>query len=179
MALTLAQGAQLVASTSFNNRVRTAMVRAATTIANEVQAAQSETKWAKRRQLAVRVLTSPDSTLNMFVTMVASDPGLSLTWFNPVNITSSTGANPSAVTTSSAHGLTTGDVVEIINHLVNTNANGTWPVTVTSTTVFTMPQPGNGTGAATGTVQKMETDVNINFTVSAQWNAMAGVAAGE
>jgi hypothetical protein len=179
VALTLAQGALLVNDTSFNNRVRVAMMRAATTIANEAKGTQTDTVWAKRRQLAVRVLTSPDSTLPMFVAMVASDPGLSLSWFNPVNIASSTGANPSAITTATAHGLATGDVVEILSHLVNTNANGTWPVTVTSTTVFTIPQPGNGTGAATGTVQKMETDVNINFTVSAQWNAMAGVAAGE
>lgn len=178
MALTLAQGSLLANDTSFTNRVRVAMVRAATTIANEAKGSQSDTVWAKRRQLAVRVLTSPDSALNTFVAMVASDPGLSLSWFNPINIVSSTNANPSVVTTT-AHGLTTGDVVEILNHAVNTNANGTWPATVLSTTTFSIPQPGNGAGTATGTVQKMETDVNINFTVTSQWNAMAGVAAGE
>lgn len=179
MALTLAQGAQLTNDTSFNNRIRVAMLRAATTVANEAQAAQSDTKWAKRRQLALRVLTSPDSQLPMFVAMVASDPGSSLAWFNPINISSSTNANPSVVTTASAHGYTTGDVVEVLNHAVNTNANGTWVITVTSTTAFSIPHPGNGAGTATGTVQKMETDVNINFTISNQWNAMAGVAAGE
>lgn len=179
MALTLGQGAQLVADTSFINRVRVAMVRAATTVAGEAQGVQSSTKWAKRLQLANRVITSPDSTLTTFVAMVASDPGLSLTWYNPVTISSSTNANPIVVTTASAHSLTSSDVVEILNHLVNTNGNGTWPVTVLSTTTFSIPQPGNGVGAATGTVQKMETDVNINFTISNQWNALAGVMSGE
>lgn len=179
MALTLAQGAQLVADTSFTNRVRVAMMRQATTVANEAQAAQSDSRWAKRRQLAARVLAGPDSQLPMFVAMVASDPGLSLTWFTPISIASSTNANPSVITTATAHGYATGDVVEVLNHAVNTNANGTWVITVTSTTAFSIPQPANGVGAATGTVQKMETDVNLNFTISNQWNAMAGVAAGE
>lgn len=179
MALTLAQGAQLVNDTSFVNRVRVAMMRAATTVAGEAQAAQSTTKWAKRLQLAQRVMDSPDSQLTKFVAIVASDPGLSLSWFNPINIASSTNANPSVVTTAAAHGYSSGDVVEILNHAVNTNANGTREITVTSTTAFSIPQPANGVGGATGTVQKMETDVALNFTISNQWNAMAGVAAGE
>jgi hypothetical protein len=155
------------------------MVRAATTVAGEAQAAQSATKWAKRLQLAQRVIDGPDAQLTKFVAMIASDPGLSLTWFNPVNIASSTNANPSVITTAAAHGYSSGDVVEILNHAVNTNANGTWVVTVTSTTAFSIPQPANGIGTASGTVQKMETDVTINFTISNQWNAMAGVANGE
>lgn len=154
-------------------------MRAATTVAGEAQSAQSNTKWAKRLQLANRVITSPDSQLPTFVAMVASDPGLSLTWYAPVNIASSTNANPSVITTAAAHGYASGDVVEILNHAVNTNANGTWVITVLSTTTFSIPQPANGVGTASGTVQKMETDVNINFTISNQWNAMAGVASGE
>jgi hypothetical protein len=178
VALTLDQGAKLIADTSFISRVRVAMMRQATTVANEAQSG-SDARWAKRRQLAVRVLTSPDAQLSMFVAMVASDPGLSLTWFNPVNIASSTNANPSVITTAAAHGYSSGDVVEILNHAVNTNANGTWVTTVISTATFSIPQPANGTGTASGTVQKMETDVAINFTISNQWNAMAGVANGE
>jgi hypothetical protein len=179
VALTLDQGAKMVTDTSFNNRVRCAMMRAATTVAGEAQGVQSSTRWAKRLQLAARVIGSPDSQLTTFVAMVASDPGLSLTWYAPVNISSSTNANPSVVTTAAAHGYSSGDVVEILNHAVNTNANGTWVITVTSTTAFSIPQPANGVGGATGTVQKMETDVNLNFTISNQWNAMAGVANGE
>lgn len=179
MALTLDQGAKLVADVSFNSRIRCSMMRAATTVAGEAQASQSTTRWAKRLQLASKVIGSPDSQLTTFVAMVASDPGLSLTWYQPINISGSTNANPSVVTTAAAHGYSSGDVVEILNHAVNTNANNTWIITVLSTTTFSIPQPGNGTGAASGTVQKMETDVNINFTISNQWNSIAGVANNE
>jgi hypothetical protein len=179
MALTLGQGAQLVADTSFNNRVRSVMVRVAVTIELESQGAQSTTVWAKRRQLAVQVLTSPDSVVSRFVALVASDPASSLTWFNPVNIASSTNANPSVITTAAAHGYASGDNGEILNHLVNTNVNGTWVMTVLSTTTFSVPQPANGVGGATGTVQKMETDTNLFNTVNNSWNALAGVATGE
>jgi hypothetical protein len=179
MALTLGQGAQLVADTSFNNRVRSVMVRVAVTIELESQGLQTSTVWAKRRQLAVQVLTSPDSVVSRFVALVASDPASSLTWFNPVNIASSTNANPSVITTAAAHGYASGDTGEILNHLVNTNVNGTWVMTVLSTTTFSVPQPANGVGGATGTVQKMETDTNLFNTVNNSWNALAGVATGE
>jgi hypothetical protein len=156
-----------------------AMMRQATTVANEAIGGQTTTRWAKRTQLANRVITSPDSWLTMFVAMVASDPGLSLTWYTPVSISSSTNANPSVITTAAAHGYSTGDVVEILGHAVNTNANGTWTITVLTTTTFSIPQPANGVGTTSGTVQKMETDVNLNFTIQNQWNAMAGVLSGE
>jgi hypothetical protein len=179
MALTLGQGAQLVADASFNARVRSVMVKVSVTIELESQGAQTSAVWAKRRQQAILILNSPDSQLPRFTALVASDPASSLNWFNPVNIASSTNANPSVITTAAAHGYTSGDVVEILNHLVNTNANGTWVVTVTSTAAFSIPQPANGVGAATGTVQKMETDANLFNTVNNSWNAMAGIATGE
>jgi hypothetical protein len=180
MALTLGQGARLMESLSFENRVRMSMMRQALLVANEVQGSQSADRWNKRRQLALRVLTSPNSNVTMFETLVASDPGSSLNWWAPINISGSTTANPSVVTTAIAHGLVTGDVAEIAAHQGNTNINHTWMVTVLTTTTFSVPIPGNAAGTAnTGTVQKMETDANINFTISNQWNAMAGVAAGE
>lgn len=71
-----------------------------------------------------------------------------------VAIASSTNASPIAVTTSTPHGLSTGDVVTITGHLVNTAANGTVIVTVTGATTFTIQgSTGNGVGAATGTVE--------------------------
>jgi hypothetical protein len=183
VALTLGQGAQLVASTSFSNRIRVAMVRAAVNVANETQGSLTAAAWVKRQQLATRILNSPDAWLPAFVATVSADPGLSLTWFNPIPITSSTAVNPSVITTP-VHGFTTGDVVEIVGHTGNTNANGTWPVTVLTTTTFSIPQPGNAVGAATGTVQKMETDVTLNFTVNSNvstnvFSAIAGLARGE
>jgi hypothetical protein len=68
-------------------------------------------------------------------------------------IASSTNATPIEITTSTPHGLATGNQVVIANHLVNTNANGTWVITWVSTTKFTLTgSVGNGVGAATGTV---------------------------
>jgi len=183
MALTLGQGAQLVNDASFQARIRAAMVKAAMNVSTEPQGTLSVNAWWKRRRLANRILVNPDSYLPSFVAAVASDPGLSLSWFAPIAITSSTNANPIVITTP-VHGYTSGDVVEVLNHAVNTNANGTWVVTVLSTTTFSIPWPGNGVGGATGTVQKMETDTNLNFTVNSTvptnvFSAIAGLDPGE
>lgn len=179
MALTLGQGAQLVASTGFNARIRGAMFRAAIAVSTEVQGGLSQVAWVKRRQLATQILATPDARLASFVSAVAADPGTSLTWFAPVAIASSTNANPIVVTTAAVHGLTTGDVVEIAGHLTNTNAVGTWVVTVLTTTTFSIPQAANGVGGATGTVQRQETDANLVFTVNSVFSAEAGLLPGE
>lgn len=70
------------------------------------------------------------------------------------SISSSTNATPISVTTGANHLLTTGDVVHIEGHRVNTNANGDWVVTVTGLNTVTLnTSVGNGVGAATGTLQ--------------------------
>lgn len=179
MALTLGQGAQMVADSNYQARVRAAMVRAAIAVSTEAQGALSANAWMARRKLATRILNSPDSMVGAFLASVAADPNNSLTWFAPVSISSSTNANPIAVTTAAAHGLSTGDVVAIAGHAVNTNANGVWVVTVTNTTVFTIPTAGNGTGTATGTVMKMIIDSDLVFTVNSVFSAQAGVLPGD
>lgn len=72
-------------------------------------------------------------------------------------IASSTNATPIVVTTSAAHGYTTGDVVVIGGHATNTAANGTWQVGTTTSTTFQLltlldanNSTGNGVGGATG-----------------------------
>ena len=72
-------------------------------------------------------------------------------------IASSTNASPIVVTTSGAHGYTTGDVVVVGGHATNTAANGTWAITAASGSVFSLTtlldgvnSTGNGVGAATG-----------------------------
>jgi hypothetical protein len=71
-------------------------------------------------------------------------------------ITSSTDATPIEITVDSAHSLVTGNAVEISEHLINTNANGTRLVTVTSATTFTITNiahediAGNGSGSGSG-----------------------------
>lgn len=177
MALTLGQGAQMVADVGYQQRIRAGMVRWACTVMGEALNANSQnpgTTGVKRKALANRILTGPDAYLPSFLAIVAADPGASLSWFQPTLIASSTNANPTVVTTASAHGLVVGDVVEVVGHLVNTNANGVWTIaTVGSTTTFTVPNAANGLGAATGSVMKMETDTAINFTIQSQFNAIA------
>lgn len=177
MALTLGQGGQLIADVGYQTRVRDAMVRWCASVMAEALNANSQnpgTTGVKRKQLANRVLLSPDAYLAAFLAVVAADPGASLSWFQPTSISSSTPANPSVVTTAAAHGLVVGDVVEVAGHAVNTAINGVWTLaTVGSTTTFTVPGPANGTGAATGSVMKQETDTNINFTIQNQFNALA------
>jgi hypothetical protein len=72
-------------------------------------------------------------------------------------ISSSTNATPIVVTTSVAHGYTTGDIVVITGHTTNTAANGIWAITAASGSVFSLTDPilgtnvvGNGVGGATG-----------------------------
>lgn len=177
MAFTLAQGEQFRVELGYRARVYSAMVRQAATVMAEALNANGQTPGttgAKRKILANRVLTSPSAWIDPFMALLAADPGLSFTWFPQVNIASSTNANPSVVTTAAVHGIAVGDVVEIANHLVNTAINGVWTIaTVGSTTTFTVPTAANGAGAATGQTMEMVSDVDLNFTLSAQWNAMA------
>ncbi len=72
-------------------------------------------------------------------------------------ILSSTNASPIVITTSAAHGFTTGDLVFIDGHTTNTSANGLWAITAASGSVFSLTDyisgtnsTGNGVGGATG-----------------------------
>lgn len=92
--------------------------------------------------------------------------GLSATISPPasVAISSSTAGPPAVVNTSTAHGLLTGDYVDIEGHQTNTAINGVQgPVTVTGTTQFTIPITGSGTGAATGSVQSVIFTNNVSL----------------
>lgn len=180
MALSLSQGAQMVADVGYRDRVRSGMVRHARTVMSEAQGGMTVNEWAKRKILANRVLTNPDSLVNAFLSAVASDSGASLTWYQPTLIASSTNANPSVVTTASAHGLSVGDVVEISGHAGNTNANGVWTIaTVGSTTTFTVPHPANAVGTAAGWVMEMESDITVNFVLQSAWSGIAGTYTGD
>jgi hypothetical protein len=68
-------------------------------------------------------------------------------------VSAATNASPIAITTSAAHGLTTGDRVTVASVGGNTAANGSFTVTVTSTTAFTLDgSTGNGTYTSGGIV---------------------------
>lgn len=79
------------------------------------------------------------------------------------SITSSTNATPIVVLTSTAHGLTSGDTVDVAGHQTNTAANGQRTVTVVDSTHFSLDgSVGNGVGGATGTVHALA--FNVAFT---------------
>lgn len=71
-----------------------------------------------------------------------------------VAISSSTNTTPIGITTSAAHGYSTGDTVFICDHQGHTAVNGTWEIVVTGSTTFTLNNSiGTGNGGA-GTVRK-------------------------
>ena len=77
-------------------------------------------------------------------------------------ISSSTNATP-IVVTCAAHGIPTGTfaVVTILNHTINTNANGVWLAYAASSTTLTLcGSIGNGVGGASGNVSL----VNVQYT---------------
>lgn len=101
----------------------------------------------------IRIMASPDPTSMGSATWTGGGRP------NAINISSSTNATPIVITTSSAHGLVTGDYVMITGHSTNTNANGVWKVGTTPTgTSFQILQidgtntTGNGVGGATGNI---------------------------
>lgn len=55
-----------------------------------------------------------------------------------LSVSGATNATPIEITTSAAHGLSTGDRVTVASVGGNTAANGNWAITVTSTTKFTL-----------------------------------------
>jgi hypothetical protein len=103
----------------------------------------------------IRVMASPDPTLVGNATWTDGPRPATVT------ISSSTNATPIVITTSAAHGLVTGDYVTVVNHSINTNANGVWLVGTTPTsTTYQILQvdgtntTGNGVGGASGQSQK-------------------------
>jgi hypothetical protein len=165
--------AALSRDSAFLDQVRIAMAVAGTQIAGESNAGKTTTQYQKRQQLAYAVLNSPDGYLSRFALAVAQNAAV--VRGNPVSISSSTNANPIVVTTASAHGLSTGAVVEIAGHLVNTAANGSWTATSITSTTFSVPVAGNGVGTASGTVVKMPIDSDVQFTVNSVWDDVAGI----
>jgi hypothetical protein len=101
----------------------------------------------------IRIMASPDPTSIGNATWTGGGRPAA------VNILLSTLTTPIVITTSSAHGLVTGDYVSVTGHTVNTNANGVWKVGTTPTsTTFQILQidgsntTGNGIGGATGNI---------------------------
>ncbi len=78
-----------------------------------------------------------------------------------LSISSSTDTTPIKIVTSGAHGVSTGDIVTISGHQVNTNANGTWTITYVDATSFTL-NGSTATGAGAGVLGSVATNKWIN-----------------
>ncbi len=97
----------------------------------------------------------------------------------PLVVSGATNTSPIEITTSAAHGLTTGDFVFVDGVLGNTGANGFFSITVTSSTKFTL-DTSTGTGAYTsgglvGSVDRVSRCVysggNTDGTFASSWRA--------
>ncbi len=76
-----------------------------------------------------------------------------------LSVSGATNATPIVITTSTAHGLTTGDEVVISGVVGNTAANGLWKITVLTTTTFELDgSTGNGAYTSGGWVVSLEDD---------------------
>jgi hypothetical protein len=97
----------------------------------------------------IRIMGSPEPT----------SLGINGTWTSQAlqatrNISSATATTPITITTTVAHGYSTGDTVVASGATLNTAANGTWEITVTGPTTFTLNgSSGTTAGGTSGTVR--------------------------
>lgn len=167
--------AALANNAGFLAQLKVAVATAAVQVQGEATTGHDSTQYQKRQQFSSAVLANLDGYLIRFIWPTVEN--LAIVAGSPVAISSSTNASPVVITTSAAHGYSTGAVVQIANHLVNTQANGNWTATVLTTTTFSIPVVGNGVGTASGQVIKLPIDSDIQFQVNALWDDLAGVTA--
>jgi hypothetical protein len=94
------------------------------------------------RLLVLKSTTNP--SFNSGVYLITGFESLTYT----VQSTSAAASNPTTITTTTNHSLTTGQTVTLSGVTGNTAANGTWTVTVTGSNTFTIPVTSSGTGSA-------------------------------
>lgn len=88
---------------------------------------------------------------------------------NGTPVLASSTANPAVITTSSPHGLSTGNSVTIAGHS-DASINGTYTITVTNTTQFTIPVNGATNGAGSGGAVALAADYDSTFVGLAEEN---------
>lgn len=84
-----------------------------------------------------RALVQTSAASGVVTTTIASSSG-TVPGVSNLGVTAATNATPIAITTATAHGLSTGNFVSISGVLGNTAANGTFVVTVTGSSTFTL-----------------------------------------
>lgn len=88
--------------------------------------------------------STANSTYNSGIFLITGFESLSYT----VQSTSAGGSNPTIITTTTNHNLSTGQTVTMSGVTGNAAANGTWTVTVTGSNTFTIPVTSVGVGSA-------------------------------
>jgi hypothetical protein len=180
---TLAQQADLAADPQFQQRVQAAIQTAAANILAQAQGALGPQTYALRNALAASVMVNASDTPNLvirFAWAVATNSTVSNDIpAGPVPIEASQvqQGGPVLVSTLTANGLTTGQVVEI-EGAADPAINDTWVITVINITTFSIPVLGTLAGGAAGTITVQPPDADIATAVAACWNAVAGVNAG-
>jgi hypothetical protein len=172
----LHQQAALADNPQFQARVRALMVLAAGSIISAGADTLGPASAALRLNLAVQVFQNAAPLVERFSwAIVTGGPVPSGIAASGTAIASTTAGLPITVATETAHGLTTGDVVEIDGHDANPEANGTWVATVTGPETFTVPGYGSAFGEQTGTVTKQPSDSDMNTSIAGAWNDVAGI----
>lgn len=114
-------------------------------------------RWKTISNGATAARIAPGDTIRIMGSPAPTSLGQNGVWISSVQapikfISSTTNATPIGVT-STAHGYSTGDTVNISGVTGGTAANGTWEITVTGPNTFTLDgSSGNGTGSS-GTVR--------------------------
>jgi hypothetical protein len=95
---------------------------------------------------------------------------LTVNVFMSGNIVGALNQNPIVITTSSPHGLVTGQHVDVSGVGGNTNANGSWLVTVLTATTFSIPATGNSNYTSGGSYSGHETMVPMGQVTQPHWS---------
>jgi len=102
---------------------------------------------------ATRVLEQLSPTTGVLTTVVANAGG-SVSGVSNLPISNATNATPIVITTTSPHGLATGDFASITGVIGNTGSNGTWIITKIGASTFSLNNSvGNAAYASGGVVE--------------------------
>ena len=114
--------------------------------ASTILAAQTPAVTLSSPVTRASVAASPTTGI---VTTTVANAGGAVPGISNLGITAATNASPIAITSASAHGLTSGNFVTVSGVLGNTNANSTWVIAVTGASTFTLTGS-SGNAAYTG-----------------------------
>jgi Ubiquitin-activating enzyme E1 FCCH domain len=122
--------------------------------------------------MAADFLSSSSNHINAFN---EHDCGTGGAHGSTVSISGATNATPIVIQTSTAHGLTSNDLVTISSVGGNTNANGNWQITVVDSTHFDLiGSVGNSAYTSGGTVQLLNGAGDTGLTTAAGTSRVAG-----